>query len=106
MWELQLFSGTDFRQFSIKTYVVSTNEYPQHMVLWRNKQNYPLIITKYPPYLFHCIQTSRSGSEPVRCGIECFQFFRHRLILFRLFFIQVSQFPPFRVGKVERLWFG
>ena len=24
------------------------------MFLWRNKQNYPLIITKYPPYLFHC----------------------------------------------------
>ena len=22
------------------------------MFLWRNKQNYPLIITKYPPYLF------------------------------------------------------
>ena len=28
------------------------NEYPQR-VLWRNKQNYPLIITKHPPYLFH-----------------------------------------------------
>ena len=23
------------------------------MFFWRNKQNYPLIITKYPPYLFH-----------------------------------------------------
>ena len=22
--------------------------------LWRNKQKYPLIITKYTPYLFHC----------------------------------------------------
>ena len=30
-----------------------SNEYPQHMFLRRNKQNYPLIITKYPPYLFH-----------------------------------------------------
>ena len=29
-------------------------EYPQHTFLWRNKQNYLLIITKYPPYLFHC----------------------------------------------------
>ena len=29
-----------------------SNEYPQHMFLWRNKQTYPLIITKYPPYLF------------------------------------------------------
>ena len=27
-------------------------EYPQR-VLWRNKQNYPLNITRYPPYLFH-----------------------------------------------------
>ena len=32
-----------------------SNEYPQHMFLWRNKQNCPLIITKYPPYLFLCL---------------------------------------------------
>ena len=47
----------NFAYFSIKTYVVGTrcsNEYPQHMFLWRNKQNYPSIIIKYPPYLFHC----------------------------------------------------
>ena len=31
-----------------------SNEYPQHMFLWGDKQNYPLIITKYPSYLFHC----------------------------------------------------
>ena len=30
-----------------------SNEQPKHMFLWRNKQNYPLIITKYP-HLFHC----------------------------------------------------
>ena len=24
-----------------------SNEYPQHMFLWRNKKKYPLIITKY-----------------------------------------------------------
>ena len=30
-----------------------SNEYPQHMFLWRSDENYPLIITKYPPYLFH-----------------------------------------------------
>ena len=24
------------------------------MFLWRNKENYPQIILKYPPYLFHC----------------------------------------------------
>ena len=35
-----------------------SNEYPQHMFLWRNKQNYPLIITKYPPYLFYWRWTS------------------------------------------------
>ena len=33
----------------------NSNEYPQHMFLWRNKQNYPLIITKYAPDLFHWI---------------------------------------------------
>ena len=35
-----------------------SNEYPQHMFLQRNKQNYPLIIIKYPPYLFHCVSVS------------------------------------------------
>ena len=25
----------------------ASNEYPQHMLLWRNKKNYPRIITKY-----------------------------------------------------------
>ena len=33
-------------------------EYPQR-VLWRNKQNYPLIITKYPPHLFHFLCAQR-----------------------------------------------
>ena len=31
-----------------------SNEYPQHMFLWRIIENYPLIIIKYPPYLFFC----------------------------------------------------
>ena len=31
-----------------------SNEYPHHMFLWRNVENYPLIICQYPPYLFHC----------------------------------------------------
>ena len=31
-----------------------SNEYPQYMFLWRTIENYPSIITKYPPYLFHC----------------------------------------------------
>ena len=25
-----------------------------NMFLWRNNQNYSLIVTKYPPYLFYC----------------------------------------------------
>ena len=25
----------------------ASNEYPQHMFLWKNKKNYPRIITKY-----------------------------------------------------------
>ena len=53
----------NFCQFSIKNICCgyslespwrgNSNEYPQHLFLWRNKQSYPLIITKYPPYLFH-----------------------------------------------------
>ena len=31
----------------------NSNEYPQHMFLWRTDKNYFLIIIKYPPYLFH-----------------------------------------------------
>ena len=38
-----------------------SNEYPQHMFLWRNKQNYPLIIIKYP--LFHWPKTTENNSN-------------------------------------------
>ena len=34
------------------------HEYPQHTFLWRNEQNYPLVISKYPPDLFHCFSLS------------------------------------------------
>ena len=37
-----------------------SNVYPQHMFLWRNKKKYPLIITKYPPYLFHSVYIPRA----------------------------------------------
>ena len=30
-----------------------SNEYPQHMFLWRTGENYPSLIIKYPPYLFY-----------------------------------------------------
>ena len=30
-----------------------SNEYPQHLFLWKNKQNYSLIITQNSPDLFH-----------------------------------------------------
>ena len=32
------------------------------MFLWRNKQNYPLIITKYP-HLFHCVSDFNPGPQ-------------------------------------------
>ena len=35
-----------------------SNEYPQRMILWRTDENYPLIIIKYPSYLFHWFQES------------------------------------------------
>ena len=53
------------------------NEYLQ-LVLWRNKQNYPLIITKYPPYQFHftCAQrrlrsacASAQSEQSLRCPL-------------------------------------
>ena len=55
--------GIIFDLFSIKTYVVGThynrladsNQCPQDMFLWRTEENYPSIITKYPPYVFHCV---------------------------------------------------
>ena len=28
----------------------ASNEYPQHMFLWRNKKNYPIIIPKYSSF--------------------------------------------------------
>ena len=39
--------------------------YQQHLFLWRNKQNYPLIIIKYmyPPYLFHFLHTQSVKSQ-------------------------------------------
>ena len=29
-----------------------SNEYSQHIFLWRNKQNYPLVLIKYPSYMY------------------------------------------------------
>ena len=40
-----------------------SNEYQRHMFLWRNKQNYPLIITKYPPYLFYCYHAVKGPKD-------------------------------------------
>ena len=37
-----------------------SNEYPQHMFLWRTDKNYPSIIIKYPPYLFFWTYQSTS----------------------------------------------
>ena len=34
-------------------YILDSSEYPQHMFLWRTNENYPSIIIKYPPCLFH-----------------------------------------------------
>ena len=48
---------------------VSSNEYPQDMILWRNKQNYSLI-TKYPPYQLHrnLVAVKCTGTGP---GKQC-----------------------------------
>ena len=36
----------------------NSSEYPQHMFLWRNNKNYPLVILKYSPYLFYTVQST------------------------------------------------
>ena len=33
---------------------LDSNEYQPHTFLLRDKENYPLIVTKDPPYLFYC----------------------------------------------------
>ena len=33
------------------------------MFLWRTTESYPLIITKYPPYLFHCNPSNEPSHE-------------------------------------------
>ena len=45
------------------------NEYPQYRFLLRNKQNNPLIITKYPPYLFLRDTDQIAPEEIRRCGL-------------------------------------
>ena len=57
-----------------------SNEYPQHMFLWRIEENYPSIIIKYPPYLAFCqylgdtfsflSSSSSSLIEPKDCSIS------------------------------------
>ena len=41
----------------------NSNEHPQQMFLRINKQHHPLIITKYTPYLFHCLQAQLDLEE-------------------------------------------
>ena len=49
-----------------------SNEYPQDMFLWRTDENYPSIIIKYPPYLFHWINTWTSCRAGGWGGAEIF----------------------------------
>ena len=58
------------------------------MFLWKNKQTYPLIITKYPSYLFYCIKltnwsqlffsNSSSNSKCTRIFSRCL----YRMVFF------------------------
>ena len=67
-------TSSSFAYFSIKTcgYSVESpcrgdsNEYLQHMLLWRTFNNYPLVIIKYPPYLFHWTASWNSVGNIVR----------------------------------------
>ena len=39
-----------------------------HMFLWRTIENYPSVITKYHPYLFHCPSDQFSQIVSVSTG--------------------------------------
>ena len=51
-----------------------SNEYPQCMFLRKNKQKYPLLIIKYPSYLFHWHFVVSGFTLPLgaRGGLQCF----------------------------------
>ena len=52
-----------------------SNEYPQHMFLWRTDKDYLSVIIKYPPYLFH---------------LYCLSKLRHSLSFLKLLLVMYS----------------
>ena len=54
-----------------------SNEYPQHMFLWRNNDNYPLIILKF----LHCVYRNGSKHLATSNSAVTFEqsFFQHRI---------------------------
>ena len=48
------------------------------MSLWRTVENYPLIITKYPPYLFHCFESLVKTKSCLTDSIEILGMETHR----------------------------
>ena len=51
LWVLIRIASAWYSLESPQNRLSDSNEYPQHMFLWRNKQKYPLIITKIIPSL-------------------------------------------------------
>ena len=49
----------------------NSNEYPQHMFLWRTIENYSLIIIKYPPYLFDKLLHGLIGIHILQVNVFC-----------------------------------
>ena len=101
-----------------------SNKYPQHMFLWRTVQSYPLIIIKYPSYLFHwnlhpytCLARSttlehQKGSDPamaITVMILSFRTDRSEQIVqtqIRLLLYQDLHCLPFRLHRLDSLLYG
>ena len=58
--------------------------------LWRNKQN--LIVTKYPPYLFHCFSlSSKVLAQNVLYDHNCFEMYHATFYISSLYFIKLNK---------------
>ena len=56
-----------FRHKNIYCGYGNSNEYPQHVFLWRTDENYPWIIIKYPSYLFHWYNQGEKNASKNCC---------------------------------------
>ena len=80
----------------------NSDEYPQHMFLWRTDENYSSIIVKYPPYVFFWWAF-------IFCGVVCYHSHAHEQPSSRASYLsgsvsEASSSSLYCLGKQQRLW--